>query len=36
MIEAIAAILAGNGRAAAEAVPLARASPYLAPIKATI
>jgi hypothetical protein len=35
-MDAIAAILAGKGRAAAEAVPLARASPYLAPIKAII
>ena len=35
MIEAIAAMLAGNGKAAAEAVPLANASACLAPIKAT-
>jgi len=36
IMEAMAAMLAGNGRAAAEAVPEARASPYLAPIRATI
>jgi hypothetical protein len=35
-ILAIAAILAGNGNAAPEAVPAASASPSLAPIKATI
>lgn len=36
MIEAIAAKFAGNGRPEAEAVPEAKASPSLAPIRATI
>lgn len=36
MILAIAAMLAGKGKPEAEAVPEAKASPSLAPIRATI